>query len=483
MDTYLKAYTDCLNFLKILSETGEVSEDYLSTFFENIRNFCFENGYSNFLTNLDMRRFDSYIELCNKLIPILHEKIDKIKVLETAGSNLYKNLLSSFYGKFDSLDLGFPAADISTHDMHATAVIRPIESDAISKLDEQKLEQMKKQISISITKLNDLTADVMDVLNYIWLERASDPSKSVFIHADDILSYRGLARKKNHYVFSEKNEYGYRIDQREEIKNQIQLLDSTWIKYVEFISPKTGKGKFTTLAGETKAIQISSRFGEVNEKGDLDPFLWQIRPSNVFLPFLIGDKKQTYFLTQKVLEYNPRTQALEKRLARYFHWQWPIKNRFNNFEQPYKVKTLFNAANYEIDKRFLKKNKERLVKALNTLKEDRLISDWKFADDVINMSYDEYVDTIVYVFPPDEIITKYRIDLLLEDCKKYTKVVINEDYISALTQYMNKNNLRLRALAAEIGTVSYRTIHRFLSGESISAASMKKIVSFLNSKK
>lgn len=482
MNSYQKIYTECLELLKIFTESQDIPEDYLKAFFENVRDFCYENNYAHVFNDLDMRRRDSYIELCNRLIPVLHGNVDTLKVLETGGSSLYMNLLASFYGKYDSSDLGFPAADISTNDINATAVIRPIDSATLSLLDEEKLEQMKKQISISISRLNDLTADIMDVLNFIWLEKSSDPNKSVFIHADDVLSYRGLSKKKSSYAYSSSDVYGYRIEQREEIKNQIQLLDSTWIKYVEFISPKTGKQKFSTIAGEAKAIQISSRFGEINENGKLDPFLWQIKPSEVFLPFLIGDKKQTYFLTQKVLEYNPRSQSLEKRLARYFHWQWPIKSKFKTFEQPYKIRTLLNAANYVLDVDHFGRAKERLEKALNTLKNDLLISNWKYSEDISCLSAEEYAETIIFVYPPDEIITKYRIASLLEDSKKFTKEALKVDYISALTEYMNKNNLSLRALASEVATVSYKTIHRFISGESIAAASMKKIVSFINSK-
>jgi hypothetical protein len=89
--------------------------------------------------------------------------------------------------------------------------------------------------------------------------------------------------------------------------------------------------------------------------------------------------KQIALLSQQALRYHPITQAVEKRLTRYFSWQWRIKASNADYLQSYKIQTLLRSAGMQINRRFPLRTKERLEKCLEQLQSDKVISGWQYS--------------------------------------------------------------------------------------------------------
>jgi hypothetical protein len=132
----------------------------------------------------------------------------------------------------------------------------------------------------------------------------------------------------------------------------------------------------TKWRGESKAISLTSRFGQVRADGSTDAFAWRLRPGDVFAKFLFGPGRQTAMLSQKALNYDPYRQKWEKRLTRYLAWIWRISS--GRTQEGLLVQTLIAAAGMTIDKNRPSRTRERLEEALDRLQEDRVITAWQY---------------------------------------------------------------------------------------------------------
>lgn len=154
-----------------------------------------------------------------------------------------------------------------------------------------------------MAKEGDIAADVFDIITARWLKEAKHYEAMVTLTADDILKERGLLPK----ISGDGCRGGYRENQRKDIQQKIDVLSYTWVTVdeMEIVEVLDGKRKVTKWRGESKAIALTSRFGQVRTDGSTDVFAWRIRPGDVFAKFLFGSGRQTALLSQKALNYDP----------------------------------------------------------------------------------------------------------------------------------------------------------------------------------
>jgi len=144
---------------------------------------------------------------------------------------------------------------------------------------------------------------------------------------------------------------------------------------MEVVEVIKGKRKISKWRGESKAIALTSRFGQVRTDGTTDAFAWRLRPGDVFAKFLFGPGRQTALLSQSALNYDPYRQKWEKRLARYLAWIWRISS--GRTQEGLLVQTLLDATNMEIDKNRPNRTRERLEEALDRLA-DMVVTSWQY---------------------------------------------------------------------------------------------------------
>jgi hypothetical protein len=251
----------------------------------------------------------------------------------------------------------WPIADLTTPNkkLKAYAQLRPDPEDVEPRLTDEQLAQWQKLVGEYIMTMDDLTADVLDIVSAIWLKKAQYPMDMVIVTADDFLSMRVLEKNIS---TSTGRRGGYTQEQRKEIAKHIAILSNTWITILEMdiIELVVGKRgpyrKRKKWAAMSKAVVVSSLVGEVEEMKKyerLKPFVWRVRPGDVFAPFLFGPGRQTALLAHKALEFDPYRRKYEKRWARYLSYQWRIRQSSGNYLYPFRVETLLKAANlYEI---------------------------------------------------------------------------------------------------------------------------------------
>ncbi len=336
----------------------------------------------------------------------------KKEFIEISSSQLYHNFGDRIStGNFEMVpDEKWPVADLSSKVLKSKAYIMPDRDEPV--LGETALvdlqEAMRKKVT-DLAKQGDIAADVFDIVTAKWLKEAKHFEAMVNITADDFLKARGLLPKTS----GTGRRGGFRDFQRKEIQQQIDILSYTWVtvEEMDIVEEIKGKRKLTKWRGESKAIALTSRFGQVRVDGSTDAFAWRLRPGDVFAKFLFGPGRQTALLSQKALNYDPYRQKWEKRLARYLAWIWRISS--GRTQEGLLVKTLISAAGMKTNTARPARTRERLEEALDRLQADQVITAWQydFIDENIASKrgwWQEWEECKIMITAPAGITEQYK---------------------------------------------------------------------------
>jgi hypothetical protein len=333
------------------------------------------------------------------------------------NSDLYHALRRSMATKNFSVpqEGRWPAATLNNpkNNLKAIAQIKPDPTEVEPFLPEDGISEWQRRTHEYVRCMDDLTADVLDVISAEWLKQASHPESMVTLTVDDFLRYRGLNTKKG----GTGRRGGYHAHLRDEIARHINILVNTWIRVFEREVTVESEGKRgrkrVKWAGESCAIIVSSRVGPVNPSGEVVPRAWKIRPGDVFAQFLIGPGRQTALISQLALHYDPYRQYWEKRITRFLAYLWRIRGGRNNYLAPTSVGALLHGAGLQVDKRNPRKTRNRLEKALDRLRHDGVIRSWFYLPQVsgekaVRIGWLEgWVSRQVQIEPPQEIVEQY----------------------------------------------------------------------------
>ncbi len=246
-----------------------------------------------------------------------------------------------------------------------------IEDDALLTPEQQDLllEAMWNQHK-EIYDSGDLAADAMDALSIIFLERATGPDANVPTGVDDLLDMRGLKPK----LGGKGRRGGYTAKQRAEILQAVSHVANVWM------TVPLGSRRGRQEVCQSRAFIITDRLGQIRFDHRVDVSHFIFRPGSIFGRFLWGTARKVALLSAKALQYDRYRQKWEKRLARYLSWQWRVRARNQNYEQPYRVSALLDAAGGELDPRRPMRTKTRLEGALEFLRRDGVIGGWRYKD-------------------------------------------------------------------------------------------------------
>jgi hypothetical protein len=332
--------------------------------------------------------------------------------IEIASSQLYHNFRDRIAtGAFEITEGNkWPVADLSSKVLKSRAYIMPDRDEPV--MGEDALRELQIAMAGKVTSLakeGDIAADVFDIITAKWLKEAKHFEAMVTVTADDILKARGLTPKTS----GTGRRGGFREHQRTEIQQQIDVLSYTWVTVdeMEIVEINKGKRKITKWRGESKAIALTSRFGQIREDGSTDAFAWRLRPGDVFAKFLFGPGRQTALLSQRALNYDPYRQRWEKRLTRYLAWLWRISS--GRTQEGLLVKTLFDAIGKSIDVNRPARSRERLEEALDRLQEDQVITAWEYEniDESMTSSrgwWRDWADCKILITAPSTITDQYK---------------------------------------------------------------------------
>ncbi len=198
------------------------------------------------------------------------------------------------------------------------------------------------------TSRGDLSADLLDILSSLWLQRAESETP-LELSADEILRFRGIQAQKS----GSGRRGGYDAKWREQIAQHLELLAQIWLSRT---------GQFSPLL-ELKPLS--------------SPFHWQIKPGQVLAQAHFAAFPETALLSRKVLQYNPYRQNWEKRLARFLSQHW--RDNMGSPTTELSIEMLLKRLAVKIDPKHPLRSKAHLERSLDNLMQDRVIENWKYA--------------------------------------------------------------------------------------------------------
>ncbi|MDE3841035.1 hypothetical protein C0966_17365 (plasmid) [Bacillus methanolicus] len=408
----------------------------------------------------------------------------------------------------------FPTALINEKTIQATAQLRANEN--APQLSAEEIEQWKNLTAQAITSMDDLTADIFDIISILWMKQATHKEQMINFHTDDALNLRQVQGR------SEIDGYqtGYRKKERDEIMKRLAALTTIWIRIerdnLRFVDADSNEIEELEQVQFNPLFILDSVTVAYRNSQPVGIYECKIRPGELLANFLYGSKRSSGLLALKTLQYNPVKQKYHKRLARYLSWQWRIRQKGADYLRPYSIggeKGLLNVMGIQENARYGSRIKDQFESIMDTLQQDGIIKEWnyfnEFDETLIekdrNWFRDHWINAKVQIVPPKEIIDQYRekellglevveqtyeqmsFAALLKNMTESETASTNETELEVTPENMKKVRLmrkkKLAEAAKEIG-ISHTTLSRYENGkiQTPTKENMIKMKNWLNQK-
>lgn len=304
--------------------------------------------------------------------------------LAVVGADHYHALREAIYkNTFRRVDgHPWPTALLETGAGLGEAQLRPPAADGQAILPPEQLDLWAEAMWRQREELSDLDTDVLDELCALFLYQARTINDRAVADIDGLLAMRGIrARHRGNGKRS-----GYEPEQRAEMQRAVARIQNIWINIATERDPDDPNA---TRVFQSRLFTMTERVGQLNLQGDLDIDRFVYRPGDLFANYLLGPGAKTTLLSARALKYDPYRQQLEKRLARFFSWQWVAPSdevathqgarRGTNW-RAFQIGTLLDAAAKSIDRARPAVTRERLEHCLDTLLADEVIGAWQYQD-------------------------------------------------------------------------------------------------------
>ncbi len=312
----------------------------------------------------------------------------------------------------------FPRAPLERGDTRAFAELRPITPQEEVVMDPEEVNVLSKRMWQWHAELSDRDADVMDAIAAKWILAAPKAaSDRVPIRIDDLLKLRGLKAKKD----GSGRRYGYEPEQRATLWRSLLRLQEIWVDVAEatiFEKDRRGRRRRKNRTLQSRAFLMSDRVGQRRLDGTMDVEAILVAPGEAFGRFLLGPGRQVALMSSKALGYDPHRRQSEKRLTRFFAWQWRVGAKTGDFVRKYRVRTLLEeiGAKTPDSETLLRPSRvrSRLEEALDILQKDGVIAQWQYPDDwdednlPVRKWAGRWMDACIVVEAPDVIKDAYR---------------------------------------------------------------------------
>jgi len=368
------------------------------------------------------KRVDTLNELTEKALDIglqLHKEgrliIEPAPEREEALNFLTIGSMKPYYeftrllsgGRFDIKE-GQKWPSASFNSVNGEVYLKPLDADRKPILGDNltHFQELMQGKVMELEKHGHLTADIFDILVNKWLKTARYPEAMVKISINDFLEVRGLKPMKR----GEDRRSGYTDAQRQQIAQQIDLLDNVYITITEMDVYPKGQKKKSVRGLSGRSIIKDMEAGQMDLAGNVKADEWYLRPGTIFANYFFEPYgRQTALLSLMAVQYDPYRQKWEKSLARYLAWIWRIDE--GRTREGLLVSKLLEAAGEEFNTRRASITKARLEKALDQLKDDGIIGSWEYNKKIKAAGREwwrKWLDEKIILSAPEEILQHYE---------------------------------------------------------------------------
>lgn len=288
------------------------------------------------------------------------------------------------------------------------AEVRPITMEIANT---EKKQMWLSLMESTLSSLDEWTADLFDLISYLWIVQPKDADGYIKFHSDEALKLRFADAMKEDFYIREKERFS--------IMKRVAALSSIWVSM---------RGDNITVINTEKISDEQqydfTTFNRMFDIGSLDMaydkktgkakgiYSLQIRPAPILSYYLNNEQQSFGALDLKVFQYSHHTQREHKRLTRYLNYQWKIRALKRTLHQPFKIRTLLDIVAFPKSYNGVQ-IRDRLESVLDDLQRDQVIKNWYYTEPIdeerIGKRFwiQKYWSPLTLVIvPPDEIIAE-----------------------------------------------------------------------------
>lgn len=263
----------------------------------------------------------------------------------------------------------------------------------------------------TINSLDEMTADLFDLISYLWMVLPKDPDGYIEFHSDDALRLRYADKQ------ADGQEVYFREKERFNIMKRVAALSSVWVSMgedqIKVINTEEIEENELYMFKDYRRMFEIGNIRVAFDKKTNEPkgiYALQIKPSSILMPYLDGTKQSLGLLDLKVFQYSHYTQREHKRLTRYLNYQWKIRAIKRTIQQPFKVATLLKTMDFSTRYNGVQV-RDKFENILDELQRDNVIKSWEYSEPLDENRVgkkgwfkDYWININVTILPPDFVI-------------------------------------------------------------------------------
>lgn len=344
---------------------------------------------------------------------------------------------------FNEKETGYLGAELIDNKgtLHGLAELRPV--PLIQSEGDNDQSYWIDLVETTLSSLDELTADIFDLISYLWMTTEKDNEGFIEFHSDDalMLHYFDKSIPPEELKFKERERFN--------IMRRVAALTSVWValndgpERVKIVNAKDiEKDKLYNFQDFKRMFEVGSVRIAFDKKTGKPRGIYalQIKPSSLLQPYLDGTKSSLGVLDLKVFQYSHFKQREHKRLTRYLSRQFKIRAIKNTVQQPFKISTLLKEMNFAARLNGVQ-IRDKFEEVLDDLMHDEVIEKWYY-NEVIDESkvgkrgwvQDYWGNITVTILPPSDVIkeNKRRIEFPLNKVSGQitdSSSAINDEFI------------------------------------------------------
>ncbi|PEJ51251.1 MULTISPECIES: hypothetical protein [unclassified Bacillus (in: firmicutes)] len=304
------------------------------------------------------------------------------------------------------------------------AELRPFESQNIDLTSDQQ-EMWLELIESTIHSLDEMTADLFDLITYLWMVSPKSNDGYIEFHSNDALRLRNLKKRS-----AKGQVLDFREEDRFNIMKRVAALSSIWISLgdqkVKVVNTQEIQDNELYKFKDFQRMFEIGKIRVAYDKKSGEPkgiYAVQVKPTSILTPYLDGPSRSLGLLDLKVFQYSHFTQREHKRLTRYLNLQWKIRTIKRTLQQPFKVSTLLKVMDISTRYNGVQK-RDKFENVLDELQKDVVIKSWYYTESVDEEQvgkkgwFQNYWSKLNLIILPTDIVVK----------ENQKKLLVNSNY-------------------------------------------------------
>lgn len=295
--------------------------------------------------------------------------------------------------------------------LHGLAELRPAPL-----METEPTDYLIDAVENTLSSLDELTADIFDLVSYMWMTGEHTSDGFIEFHSDD-----ALLLQQGHNE-SSLDTMKFKERDRFNIMRRVAALTSVWVALndgpdrLKIVNSRDINSKLYKFQDFKRMFEVGNVRIAFDKKTNKPKGIYalEIKPSSLLQPYLNGSKSSLGVLDLKVFKYSYFTQREHKRLTRYLSRQWKIRVVRGTLHQPFKIGTLLNEMNFP-ERLNGVQLRDKFEEVLDDLLRDEIIKAWNYSETIDEARVGKrgwvknyWSQLSVTILPPDVVVLENR---------------------------------------------------------------------------